>query len=200
MPAPRARGFTLVEVMIALLVFAMLAAAGVGILAWTAGQHDVVRARLDRLGQLQRAHGLLKADLAQVAPRRVRRADGGAERAVFVASPPGDTRQPLFAFVRRGHENPDAEPRASLQYVEYRVLEDRLERSARPMLDGTAADTPRVLLDGVESVRAHYYERGAWSDGWGGGTETLPRAVMLELRLRDFGQVRNVFLVPGENR
>ncbi|KAF1687105.1 type II secretion system protein GspJ [Pseudoxanthomonas sp. SGNA-20] len=192
----KARGFTLVEVLVALAVFALLAAAAVAILAWAGDQQAALRARMERLGELQRAHALLKADLSQAAVRRTRLPDGGIARNAFDAAPPGDLSRPLLGFVRRGRENPDAEPRASLQYVEYRVVDGRLERSARPALDGTAAAAPQVLLTGVEDVRAGFYSHGQWSDGWIGGAQALPRAVRLDLRLRDFGPVRQVFVLP----
>ncbi|MCD7098948.1 type II secretion system minor pseudopilin GspJ [Stenotrophomonas sp. MMGLT7] len=191
-------GFTLIEVLIAMAVFALLSAAAVGILAWTADQQGAVRARMERLGELQRAHALLKADLAQAALRRTRRSDGRAERSAFLAAPPDDMRGPLFGFVRRGWENVDAAPRASLQYVEYRVADGRLERSSRAALDGAPAEAPQVVLEGVGSAKAYYYARGFWSDGWGGGLDALPQAVRLELQLRDFGRVRQVFLLPEE--
>lgn len=194
----RARGFTLLEVLVSLSIFAMLAAAAVGVLAWTADQQGVIRVRMQRMAELQRAHALLKADLGQAAVRRTRRSDGASERAAFAAAPPDDRSRPLLGFVRRGWENPDGAPRASMQYVEYRVAEGSLQRSTRAALDGTSAGAPQVLLDGVESVRASYYDRGAWSDGWGGGLEDLPQAVALDLQVRDFGQVRQVFLLPGE--
>ena len=145
-----------------------------------------------------RAHALLKADLGQAAVRRTRRSDGMAELSAFTAAPPDDRSRPLFGFVRRGWENTDGAPRASMQYVDYRVADGRLQRSTRAALDGTAAGAPQVLLDGVESVRAFYYARGFWSDGWSGGLDTLPQAVALEMDLRDFGHVRQVFLLPGE--
>ncbi|WP_394004707.1 type II secretion system minor pseudopilin GspJ [Luteimonas sp. WGS1318] len=195
---PRARGFTLIEVLVSLAIFAMLAAAAVGVLAWTADQQGVIRARMDRTAELQRAHALLKADLGQAAVRRTRRSDGVAELSAFTAAPPDDRSRPLLGFVRRGWENPDSAPRASMQYVEYRVADGSLQRSTRAALDGSAAGAPQVLLDGVESVRAFYYARGFWSDGWGGGLATLPQAVALEMEVRDFGHVRQVFLLPGE--
>ena len=192
------RGFTLIEVLVALAIFALLAAAAVGVLAWTADQQGVIRARMARMAELQRAHALLKADLGQAAVRRTRRSDGVAALSAFTAAPPDERARPLFGFVRRGWENPDGAPRASMQYVEYRVDDGRLQRSTRTALDGTAAAAPQVLLDGVESVQATYYTRSAWSDGWGGGLDALPQAVALELELRDFGHVRQVFLLPGE--
>ncbi|MDR7194392.1 type II secretion system minor pseudopilin GspJ [Luteimonas terrae] len=197
-PRRRARGFTLIEVLVSLAIFAMLAAAAVGVLAWTADQQDVIRARMDRTAELQRAHALLKADLGQAAVRRTRRSDGVAELSAFTAAPPDDRSRPLMGFVRRGWENPDDAPRASMQYVEYRVADGSLQRSTRAALDGTSAAAPQVLLDGVESVRASYYARGFWSDGWGGGLDALPQAVALEMDVRDFGHVRQVFLLPGE--
>lgn len=191
-----ARGFTLVEVLVALAVFAVLATGGVALLAWTADQQTAVRTRMDRLGELQRAHALLKADLSQAAVRRTRGADGGVERNAFNAAAPGDARRPLLAFVRRGWSNPDAAPRASMQYVEYRLVDGRLERAARTMLDGAAAGDPQVVLRDVESARAYFYSYGQWSDGWIGGATALPNGVRLELQLGDIGAVRQVFALP----
>lgn len=188
----------MVEVLVALAIFAMLAAAAVGVMAWSVDQQGALRTRMGRLGELQRAHALLKADLSQAALRRTRRADGGAERSAFSAAPPGDPARPLFAFTRRGWTNSDAMPRASMQYVEYRLVEGRLERSARAMLDGAAAGTPQVVLDGVESAQAHFHSYRQWSDGWGGGVTALPAAVRLDLQLKDLGRVRQVFLLPEE--
>src|SRR3546814_8820453 len=86
---------------------------------------------MERLCALQSARALLKADLAQAAVRRVRGRDGNPARNAFIGSTAGATRamsgsEPLLALVRRGWVNPDAEPRASMQYVEYRLV-DRSE-------------------------------------------------------------------------
>ncbi|NYZ63905.1 type II secretion system minor pseudopilin GspJ [Luteimonas deserti] len=198
--AASAGGFTLIEVLVSLAVFALLAAAAVGVLAWTADQQQALRARMERAAELQRAYALLKSDLGQAALRRTRGSDGAAGLSAFAAAPPDDPSRPLFGFVRHGWENPDQAPRASLQYVEYRVAEGRLERSSRPALDGARASAPQVMLDGVQTVRASYYSGGFWSDGWGGGLDTLPQAVALDFELRDFGHVRGVFLLPGTAR
>lgn len=192
----KARGFSLIEVLVALAVFALVAAAGVAILAWAGDQQAVVRERMDRLADLQRTHALLKSDLSQAAVRQTRDTGGVIARNAFDAAPPGDLSHPLLAFVRRGHDNPDGESRASLQYVEYRIVEGRLERSARPALDGAAAAAPQVLLTGIETARAGFYSHRQWSDGWIGGAQALPEAVRLDLRLRGTGDVRQVFALP----
>ncbi|WP_312065648.1 prepilin-type N-terminal cleavage/methylation domain-containing protein, partial [Brevundimonas sp.] len=68
---PTARsGFTLIEVMIALAIFALLAAAGVLVLSQSIDNRFVVKAATDRNAELQRLRATLRADLGQAAPRR----------------------------------------------------------------------------------------------------------------------------------
>ncbi|WP_312148117.1 prepilin-type N-terminal cleavage/methylation domain-containing protein, partial [Brevundimonas sp.] len=62
-------GFTLIEVMIALLIFALLAAAGVLVLSQSIDNRFVVKASTDRTAELQRLRATLRADLGQAAPR-----------------------------------------------------------------------------------------------------------------------------------
>lgn len=195
-PSAASRGFTLLEVLVALAVFGMLSLSAVLVLAHAVDQQDAVRTHLDRLAELQVAHGLLQADLSQAAKRRTRRADGGADRHAFNASP-HDPRWPLLAFVRHGWSNPEGAPRASLQYVEYRIADGRLERSARSDLDGARSGTPQVLLTGVRSASILFHVQGRWNDGWIGGLDALPDALALELELERIGRVRQVFLLPG---
>jgi general secretion pathway protein J len=188
-------GFTLIELLVALAVFALVAVAAVVVMRQSIDQRDAVRARLQQVREFQLAHGLLRSDLQQAAVRRTRNSEGGAARTAFVASPPG-VPGPLFGFVRRGWSNPDQAPRASLQYVEYRVIDGRLERSARPALDGAVAGPPQVVLRGVRSAVVGFHYRAQWSDGWSGGLDALPDAISLELDLEQWGRVRQLFLLP----
>ncbi|PPT67626.1 type II secretion system minor pseudopilin GspJ [Xanthomonas arboricola] len=188
-------GFTLIELLVALAVFALVAVAAVVVMRQSIEQRDAVRARLQQVREFQLAHGLLRSDLQQAAVRRTRNSEGGSARTAFVASPPG-VPGPLFGFVRRGWSNPDQAPRASLQYVEYRVVDGRLERSARPALDGAVAGPPQVVLRGVRSAVVGFHYRAQWSDGWSGGLDALPDAISLELDLEQWGRVRQLFLLP----
>lgn len=195
----RLQGFTLVEMLVALLIFAGISATGVSVLAYAADNRGVAQARMERLGEFQRARSLLKSDLGQAAVRRARQADGTAARNSFIgagARGPG----PLLALVRRGWSNPDAQPRASMQYVEYRLVDGRLERSARPALDGAPTGAPQVLLAGIESGGIEYRYRGEWLDGWPGGAEAMPEAIRLELQLAGIGRVEQLFLLPAAGR
>jgi general secretion pathway protein J len=191
--------------LVALLIFGLLSAVGVGVMAYAADNQGVLRARMDRLGEFQRARALLTADLAQAAPRRVRGRNGDAAHNAFVGATDGSPGMrsgsaPLLALVRRGWSNPDAQPRASLQYVEYRIVDGRLERSARAALDGAMLGEPQRVLDGITAARIAYHERGRWNHGWPGGTDALPDAVRLDLELEGIGRVEQLFLLAGYDR
>ncbi|GAB3345114.1 type II secretion system minor pseudopilin GspJ [Marilutibacter aestuarii] len=194
-PASQQRGFTLVEMLVALFVFGLIAASAVAVMAYAIDNQDVVRGRAEEVAAFQRARALLRADLGQAAVRRVRDANGQAARRAFVAG--GPDAPVLLGFVRRGWNNPEGEARASMQYVEYRIVEGRLERRTRPALDGAAMSAPQVLLEGVHSARVRYRFRGDWLEGWPGGADTLPDAIALDLELDGFGRVEQLFLVPA---
>jgi general secretion pathway protein J len=190
-------GFTLVEFLVALLVFALLSAAGVTVMRLAVDNQEVVRGRMDRVAELQRARVLLKADLSQAAARRVRAPDGAPADAAFYGVANGGS-GPLIALVRRGRGNPDGEPRASLQYVEYRLIDDRLERRARHALDGAPVGEPQTVLGGVRALRAEYLGAGGWSPAFQPTLDApLPQAVRLHLDLDGFGRVVSTFLAPG---
>jgi general secretion pathway protein J len=192
------KGFTLVEMMVALLIFGLVAAAGVAVMSFSVDNQEIVRAHTERLAEFQRARALLKADLAQAVARRTRGPDGQAATwalAGGASAPPGL----LLGLVRAGWDNPDGDRRASLQYVEYRLVEDRLERRARPALDGAELRPAQVLLTGVESARVSFAAGGEWVEALPNGAHRPPpQALRLQLRLSDMGQVDQLFLVTGE--
>lgn len=194
----RDSGFTLVEMMVALLIFGLVAAAGVSIMSFSVDNQQIVRLRTHRLGELQRARAALKADLAQAAARPTRSPDGRAAVRAFAG---GEQKVggPLIALARRGWDNPDAAPRASIQAVEYRLTEGRLERRARPALDGAQARPPQVLLTGVTAGEVAFLVRGQWIGALRNGPgQPLPQAVRLDLTLDDYGPVSQLFVVTGE--
>ena len=71
-------------------------------------------------------------------------------------------------------------PRASLQRVEYRMTDGRLERLSAPMLDGAQLLPPAVLLTGVRDIRLRFFSAGQWRDSWQPeAPDALPAAVEL---------------------
>jgi general secretion pathway protein J len=194
------KGFTLVEMLVALFIFSLIAAASVGIMRFTVDNRETVRAHAGRLAEFQRMRAILKADLSQAAERRTRDANGRPIREAFYGGT-GGTGVPILRLARRGWENPDAEPRASVQYVEYRLVDGRLERVARRALDGGAFGPPQILVDRVRQAAIHFLWHGQWIENLPGGpVDPLPQAVRFDIALDEIGAVSQLFLVTGEAR
>jgi general secretion pathway protein J len=177
-------GFTLVELLVSLFIFGMLSAAGVALLSFSVRAQEAAEARLGDLADFRRAGALLAGDLAQAAPRLARDMAGNARPAGVV-----------LAFVRRGWENLDDTPRPSLQRVEYRVTEGRLERRVYPRLDGAAPLPATTVAEGVRRVRFRYRDgEGNWRERWDPTKATeLPRAVELVMDAEGSGTTRQLF-------
>ncbi|MDF2602746.1 type II secretion system minor pseudopilin GspJ [Sphingomonas sp.] len=189
-PARRpANGFTLVEVMVALMIFGMIASAGVGLLAFSVRAQGATEERLDDVGALARQSSLMGADLSQ-AVNRPARDERGTRFPAFV----GDANS--VTFVRAGWSNIDGQPRSTLQKVSYRLVGDTLERVAWPMVDGAASLPASQALSGVRGVQMRYRIAGAWSDRWDGAQGApLPQAFELVVQRDDGATFRQLFLV-----
>lgn len=186
----REAGFTLIEVMVSLMIFGMLAAAGVAILAFSVRAQGAAGVRLDDAGALNRTGSILSADLAQALGRPTR-----DEAGTLLPSFVGEAA--TLSIVRGGWSNIDAAARPSAQKVAYRMGDGTLERVAWPMLDGAASLDPAVLVDRVRTIRLRYRYRGAWADRWdGAGGVPMPDAVELVL-VRDTGVTWRQLFVAG---
>lgn len=191
------RGFTLVELMVALFLFGMLSAAGVALLTFSVDAQAGSQLALLATDDIRRMNASLSNDLAQAAPRVSRDQAGISQDAFFGGS--GADSDLLLGFVRRGWSNYEGKPRSSLQKVDYRLVEGRLERRAYPYVDGAAPLEPAVLLDGVESVRLRYrMSDGEWRDRWDPtAPDSMPVAVEAIVEIEDVGPVRQLFQVGG---
>lgn len=192
-PSPREAGFTLVEVMIALMIFGMIAAAGVALLAFSVRAQGATGAALDDNAALNRLVSIMTADMAQAQDRPTRDAAG----TLFPAFSGDRNAQPILRLVRGGWANPDQAPRASVQKVEYRLTADGIERVAYPALDGAAPLPAALLVDRVQEVQLRFRYLGAWSDTWQGDQRaSLPQAVELTL-VRAGGQIYRLLFLVG---
>jgi len=198
----RSAGFSLVELLVALAVFATMAALAYG------GLGSIVRTRGElahqqaRLRALMRSVALLERDLRQAAVRPVRGNDG-AELPAFVGT------SGRVELTRIGFANPQAEVRSNLERVFYALDGATLDRGSWPVLDRAPATAPtmRTLLDGVDELRLRYLDgANRWSDRWPplqAGAQAadvavppLPRAVEFRITSPAWGEItRTVELV-----
>ena len=145
--ARRRHGFTLLEMLIALGVFAVIGVMSSQILSGIVDMSDAVRDRSDQLAELQRAMFIISRDIEQMTRRPVRDAFGDSTAAIIIG-------EPLIEFTRRGWQNPLQSPRSELQRVAYTVADGDLVRQFWPLLDRGPDTEPidQVLLRGVADV------------------------------------------------
>lgn len=189
--SPSQAGFTLVEMLVALAIFALLSAAGVSILRASVDTQAAVDQRLTQIGGLGRLHALLASDFGQVVDRPTRGPSG--ERPAFA----GDASQ--MQFVRSGWMNLDQEPRSDLQRVEWRFTGNRLDRTGFASLDGgDELSLGAAFAKGLESAAFRYrVADGSWSAEFRSSDHAaLPSAVEMTLTSAGSAPVVMVFALP----
>ncbi|OHE81372.1 MAG: hypothetical protein A2X76_00320 [Lysobacterales bacterium GWF1_69_6] len=65
-------------------------------------------------------------------------------------------------------------------------------------MDGAEPGPPQVVLRGVRELRIAYRHHGQWSPAWPGGMASVPDAIELQLALDGVGELRQVFLLAGQ--
>ncbi len=192
-------GFTLIEMMVALLIFGMLAAAGVSLLTFSVRAQAAAAQRLDAVANDQRMASLLASDLAQALPRITRDVIGANQPAFSGTNGVGTL--PMLRYVRGGWTNPEGNPRASIQRVEIALDQGRLERRTYAMVDGATAGPAMVLADNVENVRLRYRDKGVWAASWQNpAPASMPKAVELIVKRQGQPALMMAFLVGANVR
>lgn len=185
-------GFTLVELLVAVLVFGLLAAAAYAGLNGLSRSAGTLGQRADQLAELQRAVAGLDQDLRQLVSRAAAGTDGGIRPAL--AGEP---------TAWRGHRAGRWSPTpggVTLQTVAWSCLDNgRLQRRGAPgaAADLGSADDPlaRTHAIGCRDLRIRYRDSaGQWSSRWpvGARPEQLPSAIEYILDTENFGEIRRL--------
>ncbi len=189
-------GFSLIELLVALAVFAALAAAAYGGLGQVARTRAALAAQQDRFAALTRAVSTLERDLRQAVARPVRGNDGNRLPALMGSAD-------AIELTRLGVANPLAEPRSNLERVVYAMDNGSLRRGRFAALDRAPNSAPVTsnLLDHVGSWRLRYFGcDGTWRAAWppdGMGACGLPRAVEFRFTVAELGEIRRVVELPS---
>ncbi|MFN3819810.1 type II secretion system minor pseudopilin GspJ [Blastomonas sp.] len=171
------RGFTLVEMMVALFIFGMIASASVLLLRQSVEAEARSALRLEEMGDLRRFSAIMAQDMTLMLPRPSRDAVG-SDRVALMS---GD--RLLLGFTR---QVPQIDPQAgssSLQRVEWALTDGRLTRAIAPKADGAATSAPVPILEGIGSAQLRFRDKqGLWQPDWRPQrTDELPIAIELTL-------------------
>lgn len=187
-----AGGFTLVELLVALFITAVMFAIGYRELAQALTSRRELDEQSARLAAIQQAVRTIEQDFELLQPRPVRNllgdgylpaltsaSNGGNDTMLLGSSSGNGSLVPLVSFTRGSWTNPTGLSRAELQRVSYALQNDRLVRSYTPVLDATLQDATitRTLLDHVKSVSLRFMDAGHnWQTQWPVNTLPAPTA------------------------
>jgi len=199
----RTQGFTLIEMLVAVFLLAVLGAAGFTMLFQMNKTRGVVIGQADRITELQRTFYWMNEDFSQAVDRPVRSASDDRIPSLLF-SLQGES---LIQISRSGWTNPAREvspARSDMQRVSYSLEDDKLIRSYWYHLD-TTEDVPtkrRQMLSAVEDLTLRFLDReGSWHDSWPPldvvDEPGMPAAVEVRLELEDFGTINRLFGLPG---
>ena len=206
-------GFTLIEVLAATFVFAIVSAVSVGLLSSALRGQTLAEAALDRIDAAQRVGAAFKADLGQVVMRPARTAEGLDDPRVFAADARGTElvrgaggAREILVLTRTGWTNPGAvQPRSTLQRVVWLYDGETLWREAAAYPDAARAGEPRrrLMAQGVSELQLEVFQGAGWADrvrlgASAEGAPTPPAAVRLRYQLDGVGAMEHVVLTPGQ--
>lgn len=217
---PSQRGFTLLEVVVALVVSAIIGLMAFQALDGASRGAERTAEVLDEINRLDRAWQLISADLRHVVLP-------GANT-VFVGeslkSAGENAEQTILQFKRRGWTNFSNLPRSDLQLVSYRLAEGKLWRDFMPDLNRQIAEIniedegfQQLLLEDVKDVQLRFLHKGLlglagkrvlegdkysddwlpmWPDNSTAGAAGLPLAVEITIELTGVGTSVRLFALP----
>lgn len=186
----RAKGLTLIEVMVALAVFAVL-----GTLTYR-GTAQLILARtqieqeLERWREIDRALQIIETELIHI---------------VAPAIPAGSTRTPALRVLQSELASElqllSLSPAAGVERVSFEFRDEVLSWVRRPEAQPAATPERDILLERIDAVRWRFLTPAGWNDTWpapgaatrAGGTpgiaNNLPAALEIVLDLPDIGRI-----------
>ena len=207
--SPRGRGFTLLELLVALFIAAVMFAMGYGAITQALTSRDSLKEQQAHLLELQTAVRVLEQDFMQLAPRPVRQAIGDEPaQPALLGAVPGV--QPIVALTRGGWANPAGLQRPGLQRVAYFLENGTLRREYWNVLDPTLTSTTskRNLMTHVKAMTLRYLDQShQWQEQWPPGSAVIqkqewtlrqrPLAVEITLDTDDWGRIVRIIEIAG---
>ena len=212
---PGARGFTLVEVLVAMAITALVAVVSYSSLSAALVSAERLRVSAQRAQEIGQVMAMLSRDIRQTASRTV--IDEFGQRTPAVMG--GELARDMLTVTRAGWHNSTGAPRGTLQRVDWWLEEETLWRGYFPVLDITPG-TERIetaVLDGVERFEVRFLpnvaaleinrddviDRRNWEDSWVADLSQPdqglppPAAVEMTMEVSGLGEVTRLYVLPA---
>lgn len=200
------RGFTLLEVLVAITITAVIGLGVWQVLSGVIMSRDRVDELAEQFAGLQRTMLLLERDITQIVNRPARDIYGDFQPALT-------SREPDFSLMltRQGWRNPLGIRRSRLQRVAWEYTGSELRRRYWPVLDQGQEENSRdvLLLEGITAFDVRFLnEQNDWAAEWPSENTmaslspgkrpdiVLPQAIEITLEHGRFGDLVRTFVFP----
>lgn len=194
------QGFTLLEILIAISIFALMSMVAYQVLQGVIRSGEISKKHSDELLKIQRAMLIIEKDFTQIIARASRDEGGDSDdiQVLRVGQSLFDSQDQAIEFTRLGWINPlDLLPRSNLLRVRYRLFDGQLQRLYFLYPDIVARQEPevQVLLDDVEKLSFRFWGN-TWQTSW---TEkkNLPSGIEISFTSKQFGEINRMFLIAA---
>ncbi|MCK5819557.1 MAG: type II secretion system minor pseudopilin GspJ [Psychromonas sp.] len=198
----REGGFTLIEIIIAIAIFAALSLAGYQILQGVIRSNDISKVHNANLHKLQRSMLIIEQDFTQIVARKLR--DETIEQdqqgllrwgnGLFSSTDQG------IEFTRLGWSNLlNILPRSNLLRVRYLLIDGNLERQYFLYPDIIAGQEPykQILFSDVSKLSFRFWDK-KWIDTWS-KKNSLPEGIEISFTSKKYGVIRRLFIISAGN-
>jgi general secretion pathway protein J len=199
------KGFTLLELLIALSIFSVVVMMAYQGLNDILSHSEHTEKRAEQLAELQMAMMFISRDIEQLLPRSIRDGLGDPQAPLISEGHGGEYR---IEFTRGGWPNPIGQKRSTLQRVAYGIQEGKLIRYHWLVLDRAQDSEPVAteLLSNVEELKFEFSDGSdEKKDSWppfntttGQQGSELPLVIKMTLELKHYGGVWRLFKTVGE--
>jgi len=200
----RIRGFTLLELLVAIAIFSLLSAMAYTGVKSMLSSRDTVDDNMTRLAELQRTALSLGNDLRQSTRRGIRDEYGDSRSPMIGNSEASDVDGVRLELTRAGYPNPLGATRSNLQRVAYTIEDNTLYRLTWPNLDRAPDSLPHKarLLGGIDTLSLRFLDYdNNWHEQWppfqSQTSLALPHAVEVTLELADWGDITRLYSLAG---
>lgn len=208
-PFHHQNGFTLLELLVALSIFALISVMAYSGLTTVLDARVILEQNMERLGQVQKTVMFLSRDLKHLANRQIRDANSidGTLPPVLSKNINAGAGELEIELTRSGYHIPVIKAgeylpgRTHLQRVAYKLEENALYRVTWTTLDRASSTLPHqsLLCDNIDTLVFRYLDdEGNWHEQWPPPNAqqaiVLPKAIEFNLELNDWGPITR--LIP----
>lgn len=198
------KGFTLIEILIAIAIFAMLSLAAYQILQGVLRSNEISKVHDEELMKLQRSMLIIDQDFTQIIARKSRDEVLEKEQQRLLTTGKGifESTDQAVEFTRSGWSNPmNLLPRSNLLRVRYLLIDGNLERHyfLYPDISSGEKAYKQVLFSDVTALSFRFWNKkgkGKWKTTWNEKTR-LPAGIEIRFTTKKYGEIYRQFIIAS---